>query len=186
MPLPGLIPPFLGGPSAAEGGGEPGSTGWVLAGAGANNADAGDVAWTNPGNVTASDDARATANVASPDTTQYLHATSFGHALPAGATVTGVEVRVERHASAADRVQDHTVQLIKGGTRQGDNKADTGTSWPDADATVDYGGSTAMWSLALTKADVEAAGFGVALRGKSSVNAQHRVDAIWTNIHYTT
>lgn len=168
--------------------GIPGSTGFIVAGAGANNADAGDATWVSPDGVIASDNNYAASTLTAGQTSWYLHATSFGHSLPAAATVTGIEVRIERRDFiAADRTKDHTVQLIKAGTRQGDNKADTSIFWPAADTNKDYGAANDLWGLTLTKAQVEASNFGVAVRAENvhgSSSGQPSVDAIWTNIHY--
>ena len=159
------------------------STGLTLAGTGAASG-TGQI-WASPGNITASDDSYAVATLTKTNTTtQNLDATNFGFALPAGATIDGIEVRIER--SAGNTCKDLLVQLIKGGTAQGDDKADTGTNWPSTDTNADYGGSTDLWGISLSESDIEASDFGVTVR------AQHvsgvlvaDVDAIWINVHYT-
>ena len=171
------------------------STGFTLAGTGANNADAGNNAWTSPGNITATDNADATTGViAVNNTSQYLHGTNFGFAtgdlVPSGATIDGIEVRVERAQTSGGlcNIRDQTIQLIKGGTRQGDNNADTGTNWPTTDTNKDYGGAANLWSLTLSAADVRAADFGVAVRVSAvgtDDDATAFVDAVWINVHYT-
>lgn len=159
------------------------SSGPLSAGAGANNADAGDSNWSNPGNIVSSNNSRATASTAGSDswhtiqmikggtrsgsnlssgaalpgadayvtfgtstqlwglswtdsdinasnfgvaircnigsgfTTQYLHATNFGFAIPSGATIDGIVVEVEARTSGAPEV-DHvriTVYYTPGG-----------------------------------------------------------------------
>lgn len=165
------------------------NTGFVLAGAGANNADAGNVAWSTPGNVTADDAAYATASVPGGQTSQYLHATTFGFAIPS-ATIDGIQVRVQRNeASLGDNAKDHTIQLIKGGTRSGTNNADTATNWPTTDTNKDYGGTADLWGNTLSAADVNASNFGVAVRITSievtKGNAEPKVDAIWIAVEYT-
>lgn len=66
-------------------------------------------------------------------------------------------------------IEDFTIQLIKGGTAQGDNNADTGTAWPTSLAKRTYGGAADLWSLSLSESDVEASNFGarVAAQGNS-------------------
>lgn len=159
------------------------STGFTLAGAGANNADAGNDDWANPSRVTADDGSTSDAGGLN-GTTQYLHATSFGLSVPTGAIVEGVEVRVDRSANDPN-FQDHTIQLIVSGSRAGDNKADTGSDWPTSPATVDYGGEADLWGNVLSPAIVNASTFGVAIRGTYASSVQGLVDAIWINIHYT-
>ena len=158
-------------------------TGWVIAGTGANNADAGNVAWSSPGNITADDGTRASCTLTG-NTSQYLHATNFGLSLPAGATVLGVEVRVQRSVAIFTSSKDHTIQLIKGGTRSGDNKADTSTNWPTSDTNADYGGPSDLWGLSLSESDVEASNFGVAIRAQNSASGATRVDAVWIRVTY--
>lgn len=169
------------------------STGFTLAGTGTNVDPGGDASeWTDPGNITADDDSNAASQLLKDDkeTSHYLQATNFGFSLPAGNVPVGIEVRIQRRVlnGESDEVHDHTVQLIKGGTRQGDNNADAVTFWPPTLTDADYGGATEMWGLSLSKADVEAADFGVALRVLSVVGPQSNeaagVDAIWINVHY--
>lgn len=160
-------------------------TGWQLAGTGANNNDAGTTAWSNPGNVVASDDADASCTIKSGQTTRYLHATNFGSAVPAGATINGIEYRIERSNTGAAANVDHTIQSIKGGTRQGTNVADTGTSWPNTDTNRDYGSSAELYALSWSVADVNASDSGVAIRASASGTTTFTVDAVWRRVHYT-
>jgi len=170
------------------------STGLTLTGTGANNADAGDKAWTSPTNSQADDAANAqalfdTGGVS--QTSQYLHCTNFGFAIPAGATVVGVVVRWQKvwTGAGAARIQDHTIQLIKAGTRSGNNKADTVTNWTATPTNFDLGSSSDSWGVSLTGSDVNLSTFGVALRatrdGASGSSPAAEVDAVWINVHYT-
>ena len=166
------------------------STGFTLAGTGADNASAGNVVWTNPGNVTASDDSRATALLGANNKTHILDCTNFGFSLSAGSQIDGIEVRLEKSddVTATGIVRDFDIRLIKGGTRQGNDKADTATDWLGTDTNVDYGGVADLWGLTLSQADVEATNFGVAIQSQnaSGVNPNTaRIDAVWINVHYT-
>lgn len=71
------------------------TTSATSAGTGANFASIGTNAWTNPGNITASDNTYATCATAG--TTQGLRASNFGFAIPATATILGVLVEWERN-----------------------------------------------------------------------------------------
>jgi hypothetical protein len=161
------------------------NTGFTLAGTGANNADAGNAAWSNTGNITADDGTSAGSFPKAGQTSQYLHATNFGFALPSGATIDGIVVRVDRLATA-NLITDHTIQLIIGGSRSGDNKADTMTTWPSSAATKDYGSASDLWGLTLAEADIESSTFGVAIRVSSTGTASAQVDAIWIDVYYTS
>lgn len=166
------------------------NTGLVIAGSGANDASAGDVAWTTPGNVTASDNSRAQAiNIDSGQTSQYLKATGFDFsAIPAGSTIDGIQVRVERSEKYGNNNSvDHTIQLLKAGSRVGTNKADTVTNWPTTDTNADYGGSTDLWGTTWTLAQIQASNFGVSIRfgPPTSKNHEAYVDAVWIKVWYT-
>jgi hypothetical protein len=163
------------------------STGFVLAGTGANNADAGDVAWSNPTRVTADDGSETSAvtEASAPATSQYLHATNFGFSIPSGATVNGITVRVQRRQQFSTNPYDHTIQLIVGGSRTGNNKA-VGGSWPGSATNADYGSSSDLWGLTPTPAQINASNFGVAVRAEvASTFIAANVDAIWINVEYT-
>lgn len=164
------------------------STSLVIAGTGANNADAGNVAWTNPGSVTAADGNSASSAVKSGTTTQYLHATNFGFSIPANAIIEGVAARILKMVGALGTVQgaDHTVQLIVGGARSGNNNAQ-GSNWARGTLTnADYGGPGNMWGLALTPANINASNFGLAVRAQNtSGTPTFSVDAIWLQIYYS-
>lgn len=65
--------------------------------------------------------------------------------------------------------KDHTVQLIKGGSFVGSNKALTGTVYPTSAANSPiYGSPFDLWGTTLTPTDVNASNFGVAIRSQDS------------------
>lgn len=66
-----------------------------IAGTGADGGGV-NVAWVNPGNVTANDSVFATAALNVGLHTNELLATNFGFAIPAGATINGIQVDVNR------------------------------------------------------------------------------------------
>lgn len=165
------------------------NTGFKLAGAGANNADAGDTSWANPSNVIADDGSEAWCQSAGGTTSRYLHATNFGFAIPSAATIDGIQVRIQKRESGNDQVRDHTVQLIIGGTRSGDNKADTATNWPGTATNANHGGTADLWGLTPTAAQINSSNFGVAVRASfipvTIGDSNAFVDAIWIAVQYT-
>jgi hypothetical protein len=70
------------------------------AGVGANNNSVGTINWSNPGNITGSDDARATQGTLG--TSRYVQGTTFGFALPATDVVSGIQLQVEKSTEASD------------------------------------------------------------------------------------
>lgn len=146
----------------------PFTTEWKSAGAGANDSSVGDQAWSNPGNITASDDSYAESVLISGETTQILRATTFGFTtsdIPNGATILGIEVGVERSADGATFV-DLLARLRTGAGQTGDDKADTGTGWPTSDAEVIYGGSSDTWGAGLSDSDIRDSAFGFDFRAE--------------------
>jgi hypothetical protein len=111
-----------------------------------NDTSVGSVNWTSPGNAQTSNDSWATASLSGTSATYYLKATGFGFSIPAGATINGIQVDVERNGAATGKIGDNSVRLIKGGTISGNDKS-TGAEWPVSDAYQPYGNSTDLWGL---------------------------------------
>lgn len=153
-------------------------------GLGADNAAAGTVAWSNPTNISASDDARATAVLGAAATSHQLRATQFGFAIPTTATVTGVTVAIERSGTVGGDVKDATVQLLKAGTAAGSNKA-TATTWPLTDTVATYGGSADLWGTTLSPSDVNNSGFGVLIQAVATAGSTARVDLVTIAVSFT-
>jgi len=106
----------------------------------------GDRAWSYPEYAKQSDDKHAEVSAGAGVTSysHYLKATDFGFSIPSDATIDGILVEIERHASAnsgTNWVKDWKVYLLKGGSVVGDNKADTTNNWPTTDTYKSYGGS---------------------------------------------
>lgn len=162
-------------------------------GAGSNDASAGNRQWTNTSNIVADDGVSAilaSSTMGEEDATQYLVATMAGNlfAVPADATIDGVEVTIKRRNALAGSgtLRDEEVSLTVGGSIRGDNKAATGTLWGSSFAAVTYGGPADTWGLALSPEDVNITDFGVALRAYCEVGSvEPRVDYISVTIYYS-
>lgn len=134
-------------------------------------------AWVSPGNAAqgASEPSDTAASVTaatydSGDITTRLRISSLGFSIPAGATIDGVVVEVRRYCAAGSAV-DYRVQLQDDtGTLIGNNKADTGTSWPGSYGSATYGGAADMWGAALTQAMVNDPDFGVVISASATGN----------------
>lgn len=72
-----------------------------LAGA-ASDQGGGDVAWTNPGNVTADDGSNAVCNVDKDETCNLLRTDTYGHAIPSTAIPVGIVVDFEANQQPMD------------------------------------------------------------------------------------
>ena len=164
----------------------PGSVGPNSPTSGGSLAGPGTVAWSGTANVVSQDSVAATAvlnNSGGPS--RYLTAQGFGLAVPALATITGIEVTVRRRTSSG-RLADAAVRLIRGGTVEATDRAtaaDWGTTW----AAVTYGGASDLWGGAWTPAEVNAASFGVALAARHTGGGPDtaEVDHMTLTVHYT-
>lgn len=138
--------------------------------------------WANPANASISDGVGAMAAfTTSNDQSQFLTASSFGFAIPAGAQIRGITVTVRAKATAADpsEVRDESLRLAPNGTPAGADKRNA--DYTSGFVTRTYGGPSDLWALnALTPALVNGAGFGLWLSVKyhSTGNASADVDAI--------
>jgi hypothetical protein len=161
-------------------------------GAGSNVAGAGNKEWANASNVTADDGASASLSsttMGEEDATQYLVCTMAGNAfaVPANATIDGVEVTVERRdALDSEALRDEEVSLVVGGAVAGNNLAEAFERWPSAFTVQTYGGPAELWGLVLTPDDVNPSDFGVALRAFCvGGTAEPRVDYVSITVYYT-
>lgn len=157
---------------------------------GADSNALGTITWSNPSNIKVSDNARATANLNAFNTTHYIKATGFGFTIPAGATILGIKVDIERSRAGgtSGEVRDSQVKIIHGDTSLGTtNKADIVTNWPTSDAVASYGNTSDLWGDNWSPADVNSANFGVALSvtgSSASTNRTANVDVVQITITY--
>ncbi len=157
---------------------------------GNNNTSAGSIAWTNPGNSSSSDNVFAQLTVSSTTASNYLVAsTSGGLNIPTSATITGIEVHIERHrfGGSAGEIRDNTAQLMRNGALVGSNIAVT-TNWGTGDRQMQYGSSTALWNTTWTPADFNNGNFGFAFAVQGVANGANRiarVDQIVAHVYYT-
>lgn len=148
-------------------------------------------AWVNPGNIVSDNATEATITAAtfdSPDISELLVASNFGFAIPAGATIDGITVEIDRRSIILNSGKDNRVQLATGTTFAslvGTNKA-SATVWPTTSTIATYGGAADTWTAGLTAAQVNAVGFAVFLSSHANIaNADIGVDFIRVTVDYT-
>ena len=78
--------------------------------------------WTTSTNVYTSNNAYATASIGASAQSANLDSTGFGFTIPTGATIIGIEVDIERKASATSAIEDYDVYVLKGGSRHGHHR----------------------------------------------------------------
>lgn len=150
----------------------------------------GTVAWSNPGNATASDTTYATqGSVKGNIITNYLKCTGFNFAaIPAGAAISGITVYVTRKTSGGT-IRDAYVYLIKAGTISTAFNAATTTNYTSSDVAEMHGGMTSLWGTSWTDTDLKLSTFGVAFSAKntsttSTTNRTVSVDFIQVRVDY--
>jgi hypothetical protein len=146
--------------------------------------------WTSNVNAKISDDAYAGLSANLPNSgnyTDYLFITDFQFNLPAGSTINGITVNVER-SDANGKSKDYRVQLIKSGTIGGNDKALT-PAWSGIDAVQTYGGSSDLWGSMWTYSDINSSGFGFAFAAQRTGGGGQptlaKVDAVSITVFYT-
>lgn len=171
------------------------NTGATNPGTMADDASVGSRTWTNYTYATSSNDSYATFSApAYAAFSHYLKATNFGFSIPAGATIDGILVEIEKSLNQAPTVNDYAVdnavKIVKSDTTIGTmNKADTTTYWPETDAYASYGSSSDLWSETWTATDINDPDFGVVIQGKLFDDLDNspigRVDHIRITVYYT-
>lgn len=145
-------------------------------------------AWSNAAQAETSDNNYATASLNDGQVSESLQCKGYGFSIPSNATIIGVTVSVERKASSNSRLQDDSVQLIKGGVVQTTNRATT-TYYTTSDTYEDHGGSTDLWGTTWTPADINSSNFGVAFAaqkpGGSGGAYTASVDHVRVQVDYT-
>ena len=163
------------------------------AGAGANVAtDFSDAAWSNPGNITASDNSYATAQKSGGMSggVQYLKASNFGFSIDSGATIDGIEVLIERK-DAGGSFADTEIKILNGdgSAGVGSTNRSAGAAWPTSDTTATFGSSSDSWGETWTPAKINSSNFGVQIRCDASpsfgVTDTASVDHVQITVHYT-
>ena len=161
------------------------SQGPLLAGAGSSSG--GDFfSWNAPSNITADDDTVSSSTVIDSRRTKLLTSSSHGFSIPSSATITGVIVEIEKRDTGAAAIDWH-VNLVIGGTVVGTDKAAGGT-WPTSLTVSTYGGSTDLWGVTPTVAEINASNCGVALQAWNAdlgPGGSPHVDFIRITVHYS-
>jgi len=136
--------------------------------------------------------------VLSSQTVNYFVVTGLSSTVPAGATINGITVKIERYNAGAANdypttIVDSAIYLTKDGSTVIGNNKSTGATWQSSDnnTTVDFGSSSDLWGTTLTAAEVNASTFGVMISPALSVNGQSengssaKIDAITITVDYT-
>jgi hypothetical protein len=126
-----------------------------------------------------SDNLYATTSLNDNQQSNYLKCTGYGFAIPAGSTIRGITVNVERSASGS-QIQDLRMRTVKNNAIGATDRSTT-TAWPTTDTVEAHGGAADLWGTTWTSADINNANFGAALAaqkagtsgGTRTVNVDH-------------
>lgn len=141
----------------------------------------GTLPWSGYSNVATSDDTRATVYVGPSQITHYNKATGFNMSIPAGATVSGIEVGVEGSNSFSAVVKGH---LVKNGIIQTGYFDSVGL--PGSEGYRLMGGAADLWGNTWTADDINNGSFGIAIYGDGSIyGGDLAVDHIQISVYYT-
>lgn len=156
------------------------------------------ILWTDPTNATSSNDIYATVilnGALEPNYSQYLQGTNPSFSIPAGSTIDGIVLEVEKKSSgdtAKGFLVDSNVQItLDGGVSfSATNLADTVTHWSTTESYITYGSSTELWGLTPSVSDVNGTGFGggivvVAGGALPFVSRTASVDHMRVTVYYT-
>jgi len=129
--------------------------------------------WTTTANIAHQDSNNSTlVNMFGIGVYSYaLEAYNFNtNVIPAGSTINGIALEINRYASTPNTHKDYMVTLVNGGTTIGaSNYADTTNTYPNSMTMKTYGGPTDQWGISLTAAIVKSSTFGAVLSVQCTV-----------------
>lgn len=145
--------------------------------------------WSFPARAVSSNDSFAQVGVNDNENSDRLQCTDYGFTIPAGATILGIIVNVERKVNNNPApTQDFQMRVIKGGAVQATDRS-TATAYPLVDTIEPHGSATDLWGTTWTPAEINAANFGAAFaafkNGTAGGNINVTVDHIEIVVHYS-
>src|ERR1035441_7842920 len=123
-------------------------------------------AWSTPTGIE-STSSSATKTISSGDanTTSALVGTGFGFSIPAGATITGIQVSMSRRLNSTAlfnvNFSSASVKLLKAGTPVGTGTDDGLALWSTSLVASHFGSVSSLWGTTWTPSDINNANFGV-------------------------
>ena len=146
--------------------------------------------WANPDCAKADDASDTESAIAAKNAkSDVLLVTNFGFAagdIPAGSTIDGIEVVINKYAYVADAA-DYSVYCYLTASPTGSNLA-SANYWMTAMEAVTYGGAANKWGWSPTQANMLDSSFGIGLiglNGGSNAAGNLFVDYIKLRVYYT-
>ena len=151
----------------------------------ADDSSIGTIAWSNVNNAASSNDVYAVASAPSIIDTHYLKATNFGFSIPSGATISGIEVRIERSMSVSGFVVDNSMKAVQGGSIVGAEHATNTHTWTTTDTIDTFGGPMDLWGVTWTPDQINASDFGAAFSAFTTDALDMRIDQMTMTVYYS-
>jgi hypothetical protein len=151
-----------------------------------NDSTYGTVDWTAPTNAQYKDGALATVSLAPGVTSHVLKSTGYGFNIPSSATITGIKVEAYVKAPPSGGSVSAYFRIIKGGTI---GSTVTHESVGQYAFYAYGGGSSSMWGLTWTPAQINASDFGFALygiNGSGTLTTTLYCDHVRVTVYYTS
>ena len=144
--------------------------------------------WANTVNACLSDNTYASATtLVLGAKTKYMKATGFGFSIPLTATITGIEVVIEKGASGVlQKVRDESIRIVKEGNIVGNDLAKSDI-WSFSDSKHTHGSSSEKWGTDWTAEDINHPNFGIAISvnlSGISVLPSARIDYVSIKVYY--
>ncbi len=116
--------------------------------------------------------------------TYYATTTGYGFSVPGGATINGVTADFFAWDTGIAGTMPQ-IRLIKGGVISGDTKSVDTVTLTTTHQTISVGGSSDLWGLSLSSADVNASDFGLAFTINQIAQGAARVGDLQLTVTYT-
>lgn len=147
----------------------------------------GNISWSNLSNASGSDNAYATVTVTNPTATfsAQLRFRNWGFTIPIGSTITGIEVTIERKSASGTLIT--TGAYVAVGGIEGGTIHDQSAVWSTTESTITLGGSSDLWGLTPTAAQVNASNFGwaISVNQPSAGSDTASVDHVTMTVYYS-
>lgn len=146
----------------------------------------GTTAWTSPTNALTSDANYATTNLSRNTTSNYLRCSGYGFAIPTGAVISGITVKVDRvSASPNANPTDNEDKLMKAGATVGTSQT-ASAAWSTTQTVATFGGAANLWGTTWAVSDVNNTGFGFSMViNATKNNTPASVDSIVVDVTYS-
>jgi hypothetical protein len=169
-------------------------TGTISPSSAINDDGSGAFGFSSPASAIFSDNSYATATAVLTllsGQTDYLKVKGFALSVPAGSTICGIQMKMEKKASGISilaSVSDYRIRLMKNGAILGSNRAKS-SSWSSKEAVFTYGGPTDLWGTSWTPAEVNNGNFGIAIsaeiNGLLSVLPSAHINDVSMTVYYS-